>query len=133
MFAFEQSLLCLGHFPNIWHAAASHLQECARILSEKGVSNFHKASKEYEPLRYKNPHHVLKLLLLHYFLQKNLCFYHFVQRVIHYFGSTLLSLNYLLLSAYYKYWSYYKYWLQFFQNAPIISTVLLQFQRIKQL
>ena len=38
MFAFEQSLLCLGHFPNIWHAAASHLQECSRILSEKGVN-----------------------------------------------------------------------------------------------
>ena len=37
MFAFEQSLLSLGHFPNIWHAAASHLQECSRILSEKGV------------------------------------------------------------------------------------------------
>lgn len=36
MFAFEQSLLSLGHFPNIWHAAASHLQECSRILSEKG-------------------------------------------------------------------------------------------------
>ena len=37
MFAFEQSLLCLGHFPNIWHAAASHLQDCGRILTEKGV------------------------------------------------------------------------------------------------
>ena len=38
MFAFEQSLLCLGHFPNIWHAAASHLQEVSRVLSVKGVS-----------------------------------------------------------------------------------------------
>ena len=39
MFAFEQSLLSLGHFPNIWYAAASHLQDCGRILSEKGVMN----------------------------------------------------------------------------------------------
>ena len=37
MFGFEQCLLCLGHFPNIWYTAASHLQECARILAEKGV------------------------------------------------------------------------------------------------
>ena len=37
MFAFEQCLLCLGHFPNIWHQAASHLQEISRVLSEKGV------------------------------------------------------------------------------------------------
>ena len=37
MFAFEQCLLCLGHFPNIWHQAASHLQEISRVLNEKGV------------------------------------------------------------------------------------------------
>ena len=37
MFAFEQCLLCLGHFPNIWYTAASHLQDCARNLAEKGV------------------------------------------------------------------------------------------------
>ena len=36
MFAFEQCLLNLGHFPNIWQQAASHLQECSRTLSEKG-------------------------------------------------------------------------------------------------
>jgi cleavage stimulation factor subunit 3 len=36
MFGFEQCLLCLGHFPNIWYTAASHLQECARILADQG-------------------------------------------------------------------------------------------------
>ena len=40
MFAFEQCLLCLGHFPNIWYTAASHLQECGRILAEKGVKQY---------------------------------------------------------------------------------------------
>ena len=36
---------------------------------------------------------------------------------------TFLTHEYLLLTAYYKYWFYYKYWSGIFRNVPIISTV----------
>ncbi|XP_021344341.1 cleavage stimulation factor subunit 3-like, partial [Mizuhopecten yessoensis] len=36
MFAYEQSLLCLGHHPDIWYEAASYLEESSKILTEKG-------------------------------------------------------------------------------------------------
>lgn len=38
MFAYEQCLLCLGHHPDIWYEAASHLEHASKVLSEKGVS-----------------------------------------------------------------------------------------------
>ena len=36
MFAYEQSLLCLGHHPDIWYEAATFLQESSKTLQEKG-------------------------------------------------------------------------------------------------
>jgi len=36
MFAYEQSLLCLGHHPDIWYEAALFLQESSKTLQEKG-------------------------------------------------------------------------------------------------
>merc|ERR1719500_2538076 len=36
MFAYEQSLLCLGHHPDIWYEAALYLQESSKTLQEKG-------------------------------------------------------------------------------------------------
>ncbi|THD21781.1 Cleavage stimulation factor subunit 3 [Fasciola hepatica] len=36
MFAYEQCLLCLGHHPDIWYEAASHLEHASKVLSEKG-------------------------------------------------------------------------------------------------
>lgn len=39
MFAYEQSLLCLGHHPDIWYEAASYLEESSKILTEKGDQN----------------------------------------------------------------------------------------------
>ena len=55
MFGFEQCLLCLGHFPNIWYTAASHLQECARILAEKGVKKrkYSQCSKIHKKVQQK--------------------------------------------------------------------------------
>lgn len=39
MFAYEQCLLCLGHHPDIWYEAASHLEHASKVLSEKGDQN----------------------------------------------------------------------------------------------
>lgn len=36
MFAYEQSLLCLGHHPDIWYEAALFLQESSKTLQDKG-------------------------------------------------------------------------------------------------
>ncbi|VDP79559.1 unnamed protein product [Echinostoma caproni] len=36
MFAYEQCLLCLGHHPDIWYEAASHLEQASKVLIEKG-------------------------------------------------------------------------------------------------
>lgn len=36
MFAYEQCLLCLSHYPNIWLDAAAYLEEASRLLIEKG-------------------------------------------------------------------------------------------------
>ncbi|CAL8073455.1 unnamed protein product [Calicophoron daubneyi] len=36
MFAYEQCLLCLGHHPDIWYEAASHLEHASKVLIEKG-------------------------------------------------------------------------------------------------
>ncbi|OON21028.1 suppressor of forked protein [Opisthorchis viverrini] len=36
MFAYEQCLLCLGHHPDIWYEAASHLEHASKVLMEKG-------------------------------------------------------------------------------------------------
>ncbi|XP_023339992.1 protein suppressor of forked [Eurytemora carolleeae] len=53
MFAYEQSLLCLGHHPDIWFEAALYLQETAKVLQEKGdvetaKSFIEQASQLYE-------------------------------------------------------------------------------------
>ncbi|PVD28191.1 hypothetical protein C0Q70_10777 [Pomacea canaliculata] len=39
MFAYEQSLLCLGHHPDIWYEAASYLEQSSKLLTEKGDQN----------------------------------------------------------------------------------------------
>ncbi len=39
MFGYEQCLLCLGHHPNVWYEAAVFLQDSAKILQQKGVSD----------------------------------------------------------------------------------------------
>jgi len=36
MFAYEQSLLCLGHHPHVWYEAALFLQNSTKTLSDKG-------------------------------------------------------------------------------------------------
>jgi len=107
MFAFEQSLLCLGHFPNIWHAAASHLQECARILSEKGdvdnaktisdqistlyekaISNLHAknlilylafADFEEQQMKTENAHELYKKFLAQDGVDPTLCYIHYMR------------------------------------------------------
>ncbi|KAI1287093.1 Cleavage stimulation factor subunit 3 [Halotydeus destructor] len=40
-FAYEQSILCLGHYPDIWYEFASYLEESARKLEEKGDAKKH--------------------------------------------------------------------------------------------
>ncbi|XP_046383403.1 protein suppressor of forked isoform X1 [Ischnura elegans] len=39
MFAYEQSLLCLGHHPDIWYEAALFLEQSSKLLTEKGDVN----------------------------------------------------------------------------------------------
>ncbi|RWS07998.1 Protein suppressor of forked-like protein [Dinothrombium tinctorium] len=39
IFAYEQCILCLGHYPDIWYEFAAYLEENARIASEKGDIN----------------------------------------------------------------------------------------------
>ena len=34
--AYEQALLCLGYYPEIWYDAAAFLQHAAKTLEEKG-------------------------------------------------------------------------------------------------
>ena len=41
MFAYEQSLLCLGYHPDIWIEAATYLEHSSKILTEKGVGIFY--------------------------------------------------------------------------------------------
>ena len=36
VFAYEQCLLCLGHYPNVWFEYASYLENNSKQLSEKG-------------------------------------------------------------------------------------------------
>lgn len=36
MYTYEQALLCLGYYPDIWYEATMFLQEASRILEEKG-------------------------------------------------------------------------------------------------
>jgi len=107
MFAFEQSLLSLGHFPNIWHAAASHLQECSRILSEKGdvdnsksiadqivalyekaISNLHAknlilylafADFEEQQMKTESAHEIYKKFLAQEGVDPTLCYIHYMR------------------------------------------------------
>lgn len=37
MFATEQCLLVLNHHPAVWHQAAKYLDECSKLLTDKGV------------------------------------------------------------------------------------------------
>ncbi|XP_071941961.1 cleavage stimulation factor subunit 3-like isoform X2 [Antedon mediterranea] len=39
MFAYEQTLLCLGHHPDIWYEAALYLENSSKIFAEKGDIN----------------------------------------------------------------------------------------------
>lgn len=39
MFAFEQSLLCMGHHADFWYEAAQFLDSSSKTLTEKGVSS----------------------------------------------------------------------------------------------
>lgn len=107
MFAFEQCLLCLGHFPNIWYTAASHLQECGRILAEKGdvdnsktmydqvvalyekaISNIHAknlilylafADFEEEQMRNTSAHEIYKKFLSQEDVDPSLCYVHYMR------------------------------------------------------
>ena len=36
VYAYEQALLCLGYYPEIWYDAAAFLQHAAKTLEEKG-------------------------------------------------------------------------------------------------
>ena len=38
MFAYEQCLLCLGYYPDIWYEAANFLNTMSVTMQEKGVS-----------------------------------------------------------------------------------------------
>jgi len=107
MFAFEQCLLCLGHFPNIWHQAASHLQEISRVLNEKGdvdnsksindqivalyekaISNLHAknliiylAFADFEELQMRNAnaHEIYKKFLAQEDVDPTLCYIHYMR------------------------------------------------------
>lgn len=37
MFATEQCLLVLNHHPAVWHQAAQYLDQCSKLLTDKGV------------------------------------------------------------------------------------------------
>lgn len=39
MYAYEQALLALGFFPNIWYQAALYLEDRSKQLFERGVSH----------------------------------------------------------------------------------------------
>nr|CAB3234132.1 cleavage stimulation factor subunit 3 [Phallusia mammillata] len=39
MFAYEQSLLCLGHHPDVWYEASQYLSSTSKLMQEKGDTN----------------------------------------------------------------------------------------------
>lgn len=36
IYAYEQALLCLGYYPDMWYEAALFQQQAAAVLAEKG-------------------------------------------------------------------------------------------------
>jgi len=42
VFAYEQCLLCLGHYPNVWYEYATYLESNSKQMSEKGDVNISK-------------------------------------------------------------------------------------------
>ena len=61
MYAYEQALLALGFYPNIWYQAALYLEDRSKQLLERGVSKvilmqcfqiMHRATIFYSELRY---------------------------------------------------------------------------------
>ncbi|CAD5125908.1 DgyrCDS14090 [Dimorphilus gyrociliatus] len=53
MFAYEQCLLCLSHYPNIWLDAAAYLEEASRLLIEKGDQQSGRTFSEEAALMYE--------------------------------------------------------------------------------
>lgn len=42
MYAYEQALLALGFYPNVWYQAALYLEDRSKQLFERGVCLFHR-------------------------------------------------------------------------------------------
>ncbi|RWS21643.1 cleavage stimulation factor subunit 3-like protein, partial [Leptotrombidium deliense] len=45
-FGYEQCLLCLGHYPDVWYEFCAYLEENSRLMNEKGDINQCKALQE---------------------------------------------------------------------------------------
>lgn len=67
MFAYEQSLLCMGHHPDIWYEAASYLEHASKLLAEKGDQATSRQFANEAAGMYERAIHVLKENMMLYF------------------------------------------------------------------